>query len=132
FEIRRSTDPNSSSSIPTPTYTVDGAGGGTHTTISAAISAANGSGAPYIIIGIAPGTYTGGSNVQNITINPTPKVLFIGLQGAAKTILDAQGSFGWNLYSTSVVSSLTFKNATTGLRIASSAQEVRLGRPRVP
>jgi hypothetical protein len=41
FEIRSGSDPNNATSVPTPTYVVNGAGGGTHTTISAAMNAAN-------------------------------------------------------------------------------------------
>lgn len=53
FEVRKGSDPNDQSSIPTATYVVNGAGGATHTTISAALSAANVSNGANQIIGIA-------------------------------------------------------------------------------
>ena len=40
FELRNSSNPNDAGSIPSPTYTVNGAGGGTHTTIGAAVARA--------------------------------------------------------------------------------------------
>jgi hypothetical protein len=97
FEVRYGSDPNGHSITPTPTYLVNGAGGGTHTTISAALSAANVVNGAYQIIGIAPGVYTGAANLRDVTISSTkPKLLFIGLQGAKETIIDGgQTNFGW-------------------------------------
>lgn len=88
FEHTYSTDPSNRVSIPTPTYLVNGAGGGTHTTVGAALSAANVANGAYQIIGIAPGVYTGAANLRSgVTISSTkPKLLLIGLQGAAKTM----------------------------------------------
>jgi pectin methylesterase-like acyl-CoA thioesterase len=90
---------------------VNGAGGGTHTTISAALSAANVANGAYQIIGIAPGVYTGVPNLRDVTISSTkPKLLFIGLQGAAKTIIDGgQVNAGWMIQNSAVISSLTFR-----------------------
>jgi pectin methylesterase-like acyl-CoA thioesterase len=63
FELRRSGDPSSAASLPTANYVVDPAGGGTHTTISAAITAANVANGAFQIIAIQPATYTGSSNL---------------------------------------------------------------------
>ncbi|MCW5832236.1 MAG: hypothetical protein KIS78_07295, partial [Labilithrix sp.] len=54
FELRNSSDPNDAGSKPTPTFVVNGAGGGTHTTVSAAVAAANVQNGAYQILGIAP------------------------------------------------------------------------------
>lgn len=110
YEYTYSTDPSDSASTPTPTYIVNGAGGGTHTTLSAAHTAANSGSIQYPIIGIAAGTYTGFSNL-GISINTTKKPLIIGLEGAAKTIFD-QGS-GWYVSTTAVISSITFQRITS-------------------
>jgi hypothetical protein len=128
FEYTYSTDPSEGASMPTPTYVVNGAGGGTHTTISAALSAANVANGAYQIVGIAPGVYTGVANLRDVTISPTkPKLLFIGLQGAAKTVVDGgQVNQGWLIQNTAVISSLTFRNTLEGaLIVQSPAKEVR-------
>jgi hypothetical protein len=128
FEYVSSTDPSSASSIPTPTYTVNGAGGGTHTTISAALSAANVSNGAYQIIAIAPGVYTGAANLRDVTIQSTkPKLLFIGLEGAGKTIIDgARSNFGWLIQGTAIVSSLTFQNTLGALYVDAPGKHVGL------
>lgn len=57
FELRNSANPTSAASVPSPTFVVNAAGGGTHTSVSAAVSAAASS--AFQIVGIAPGVYTG-------------------------------------------------------------------------
>jgi len=127
FEVRRGSNPNSSSSKPTPNYTVDVAGGGTHTTISAALGAADVANGNYQIIGISPGIYTGNANARAVTVASTkPKLLFIGLQGAAKTIIDGGlANYGWVLGNSAVVSSLTFRKTWIPLYVDASGKEVR-------
>lgn len=122
FELRSSSDPTDAGSLPALTFIVNGAGGGTHTTMSAAISAAAGQSNDYPIIGIAPGTYTGSGNL-NINISSSKKLLVIGLEGAAKTIFD-NGS-GWSIYSSIVVSSLTFRRMSSWALWASLSGEAR-------
>jgi hypothetical protein len=126
FEYARGTNPASLASIPTANYTVDVAGGGTHTTIGAAVTTANVANGAYQIIGIAPGTYTGSSN-YNITIDPSkPKLLFIGLQGAGKTVVAGDLTYyGWQIQRSVVVSSLTFQNTWSALYFNASGQEGR-------
>jgi hypothetical protein len=127
FEYTYSTDPNDDASTPTPTSLVNGAGGGTHTTISAALSAANVANGAYQIVGIAPGVYTGAANLRDVTISSTkPKLLFIGLQGAKETIIDGgQTNFGWLIQNSAVISSLTFRNTQGALLVQSPSKEVR-------
>jgi hypothetical protein len=127
FEYAYSTDPGSSASSPTPTYVVDTAGGGTHTTVSAALNAADVANGAYQIIGIAPGVYTGGANLRDVTIwSNKPKLLFIGLEGAANTIIDGGWTnWGWIFQNSAVVSSLTFRNTLGALFIDSPTREVR-------
>jgi hypothetical protein len=127
FEIRNGSDPNEQSSIATSTYVVNGAGGGTHTTISAAMNAANVANGAYQIIGIAPGVYTGAANLRSVTIASTkPKLLFIGLEGAAKTIIDGgNANEGWLVKNSAVISSLTFRKTLGALSVESPATEVR-------
>lgn len=128
FEYARSSDPSSSSSIPSPNYVVDGAGGGTHTTISAAVNATNVANGAYQIIGVAPGVYTDSANLDSVSLTTSkPKLLIIGLQGAGKTIFDGNRvSYGWNIASTAVIASLTFRNTMRALYITAASQEVRL------
>lgn len=129
FEYSYSTDPSNVASTPTPTYLVDGAGGGTHTTIGAAFSAANVANGAYQIIAIAPGVYKGTANLRSgVTITSSkPKLLFIGLQGAAETIIDGeQINQGWAIQNSAVISALTFRNTATGaLYVQSPSKEVR-------
>jgi hypothetical protein len=127
FEYTYSTAPRDRASTPTPTYVVNGAGGGTHTTISAASTAANVANGAYQIIGIAPGVYTGAANLRSVTISSTkPKLLFIGLQGATKTIIDGGGNLGWLIQSSAAISSLTFRKTSRALDVGSPAKEVRI------
>lgn len=123
FEIRGGADPNVSTSVPAATYTVNGSGGGTHTTIKDAVTAAN---VDYQIIAIAPGVYTGVAN-SNITIPSTkPKLLFIGLEGAAKTIIDGGlADWGWQILNSAVISSLTFRKTWSALFVNLATAEVR-------
>lgn len=127
FELRRGSDPNSQASVPAPTYLVNGSGGGTHTTISAALNAANVANGAYQIIGIAPGVYAGPANLRNVVVPASkPKLLFIGIDGAAKTIIDGGGSnWGWIFQNSTVVSSLTFRNTLGALFVDPSASDVR-------
>jgi hypothetical protein len=129
FEYAYSTNPALSASKPTPSYVVNGAGGGTHTTVSAAVDAANVQNGAYQVIGIAPGVYTGAANTSSVYVaSNKPKLLLIGLQGAVKTIIDGGGtSSGWTFSSTAVVSSLTFRKTTRALYVqAMSTQDVHL------
>lgn len=128
FEYARSSDPSNASSLPTPNYVVNGAGGGTHTTVLGAVTAANVANGKYQIIGIAPGTYTGADNLSNVSVAPSkPTLLFIGLQGAAKTILDGTyGTYaGWSLNTSAVVSSLTFQRTQRALTVNAGTSELR-------
>jgi hypothetical protein len=127
FEVRNSADPNSSSSIPSPTYTVNGAGGGTHTTIAGALGAANVSNGQYQIIGIAAGTYSGASNLHDVSVASTkPKLLFIGLEGAGKTVIDGGlANWGWILNQSAVVASLTFQKTWVALYVDAAGKETR-------
>lgn len=127
FEVRYSSDPNSSSSTPTATYTVDGGGTGTHTNISAAISAANSNSGTYLIVGIKPGTYSGASN-YTASFSSLKKILLIGLQGASKTIIDESGntSYGFSISTAAVISSLTVKNGVNAFYIQAGTNDVRL------
>ncbi len=127
FEVRRGSDPNNAASTPTADYTVDGAGGGTHTTISAAVGAATiASGGAYQIIAVAPGLYAGSANQITLTTSK-PKFLFIGLQGAGKTVLDGvdRTSSGWDINNSAVISSLTFRNWWRALYVEAPSKEVR-------
>lgn len=128
FEVRKGSDPNLQGSVPAATYVVNGSGGGTHTTVGAAVTAANVVNGAYQIIGIAPGVYTGSANLRTgVTIASTkPKLLLIGLQGAAKTVIDGgQTNLGWLIQNAAVVSSLTFRNTKGALEVDSPASEVR-------
>ena len=128
FEYFYGTDPSNRASVPTPTYLVNGAGGGTHTTISAALASANVASGAYQIIGIAPGTYSGAANLRDVTIPATkPTLLFVGLQGAAKTIIDGGlSNYGWWIQTSAVISSLTFQKSSVAFYIDSPSAEVRL------
>lgn len=126
FEYARSSDPNDAESIPTPNYTVS-ATGGTHTTVSAAISASSVTNGAYQIIGIAPGVYTGSSNVDAVSVNTSkPKFLIIGLEGADKTIIDGEGTYyGWTVYNSTVIASLTFRKTQRALYLSAPSKDVR-------
>ncbi|HSH92580.1 MAG TPA: Ig-like domain-containing protein, partial [Roseimicrobium sp.] len=87
FEVKNATNPLSAASVPTAHYVVNPAGGGTHTTIASAISAAT---LDYKIIRVVAGTYQGTSNT-GISIT-SKKILLISASGAGKTILDAQNA----------------------------------------
>lgn len=126
FEVRGSADPNDAGSTPTPTFVVNGAGGGTHTTIGAAITASNVSNGAYQIIGIAPGVYTGSANTRVTLAAAKPKFLVIGLDGAAKTIIQGDNSdWGWNVYNSAVVASLTFRKTWLALYVDAPSKAVR-------
>lgn len=125
-ELRNSSDPSSAGSTPTPSATVSSGGGGTHTTITAAITAVNAASNAYPIIAIAAGTYTGGSNSHPIFNGSGKKYLVIGLSGAANTIIDGGAStWGFDIYNKTVIASLTIKRTWCALWVSSSASEVR-------
>jgi hypothetical protein len=122
FEIRRSSDPNVSSSTPTANFVVDGTGGGTHTTFSAAVNAANVANGAYQIIAVAPGTYS----AANLSLaSNKPKFLVIGLQGADETIVEGGSQWGWNVSNAAVIASLTFRKMTTALYVHAAGAEIR-------
>ena len=127
FEYAKSTNPSDRTSIPTPSFIVDASGGGTHTTISAAMNATSLSNGPYDIIGIAPGTYTGIENNRDVTLTTAkPKLLLIGLEGAAKTIVQGDlTGFGWLIENDAVVSSLTFQKDIVAHYVDVPSGEVR-------
>ena len=113
FEVQGGTNPNSASSTPTPSLVVNAAGGGTHTTIRAALSAVSSQTGDYVIVGIAPGVYTGTGNIGLTASSSTKKLLIIGLEGASKTVIEGTVGVtysGWDLYDTAIISSLTFRN----------------------
>lgn len=128
FEHAYGTDPNDAVSQPTPAIVVAGGGGGTHTSISAAVDAADVVNGAYQIIGIAPGVYRGAANLSSVYVTSLkPKLLLIGLEGAAKTTLDGGGvRAGWTITTpnTVVVASLTFQNVVTALSVTTVANEV--------
>ena len=127
FEYAKSTNPSDHTSIPTPSFIVDASGGGTHTTISAAMNATSLSNGPYDIIGIAPGTYTGLENNRDVKLTTAkPKLLLIGLEGAAKTIVQGDlTGFGWLIENDAVVSSLTFQKDIVAHYVDVPSGEVR-------
>ncbi|MFY0571297.1 hypothetical protein ACN28E_46735 [Archangium lansingense] len=128
FEYARSSNPQDAQSTPTPNYTVNAAGGGTHTTVTAAVTAANVTNGAYQIIAVAPGVYAGSGNVGISVASSKPKLLIIGTSGAAKTVMDGGGTTtGWVVNNSSVIASLTIRGTTRALYISNSAQqEVRL------
>lgn len=128
FEIRNGGDPNNATLLPTPTFVVDDAGGGTHLTVLDAVDAADVMNGTYQIIGIAPGVYTGAANVVGVALwSDKPKFLMIGLEGAANTIIDGGATeYGWNIYNSAVISSLTFQKTALAINVIASSCEVRL------
>ena len=128
FEIHNGGHPNNPTILPTPTFVVDGAGGGTHQTVIDAIDAADVQNGAYQIIGIAPGVYTGSANVVGVALwSDKPKFLVIGLEGAASTIIDGSGTeYGWNVYNSAVISSLTFRKTALAINVIAPSNEVRL------
>ncbi len=127
FEVRRGSNPNSASSTPTANYTVNAAGGGTHTTIGAALGAANVANGAYQIIAVAPGTYKGGANLRDVTITSAkPKLLIIGLEGAAKTVVDGElANYGWVISNSAVIASMTFQKMTVAHYVDGVGKEAR-------
>jgi hypothetical protein len=127
FEYVNSTDPSNAASTPSPTYVVNAGGGGTHTTIAAALTAANVTNGAYQIIGIAAGTYKGAANLHDVSVASTkPKLLVLGLDGAAKTIIDGErANWGWIFNQSVVVSSLTFQNTWVALYVDAAGKETR-------
>lgn len=128
FEIGNGSDPNDPMIVPTPTFVVDGTGQGTHLTVSEAIDDVDALNGAYQIIGIAPGIYTGAANVSGVFLwSYQPKVLMIGLEGAARTIIDGgTTSFGWNVQNSAVISSLTFRRMKQSIYVYAPSSEVRL------
>ncbi len=127
YEYVGSTDPANNGSTPSPTYVVNPAGGGTHTTISSAVTAANVVNGAYQIIHIVPGTYTGSGNLSVTMSSTKPKLLILGTGGAGTTVIDGGGTAtGWVINHTAVLGSLTFQNTTRALQLNSAAQTTRL------
>lgn len=113
FEYAGSTDPEDDESNPSADITVDGAGGGDYTTISGAVVAATTTNGAYQIIHIAPGVYTGSSNCTVNIASHKPRLLVIGVAGAARTVVDCAGaSSSWYVYRGAVLASLTFRRFT--------------------
>ncbi len=81
YEFVRGTDANDDISFPTPDYVVNPAGGGTHTTVSAAITAANGVTAGHRIIHVKSGTYN-----EAVSMASKP-ILLLGEQGIHPPVL---------------------------------------------
>ncbi|MBK6686377.1 MAG: hypothetical protein IPG45_18050 [Deltaproteobacteria bacterium] len=126
FEVRNSANPNSNASTPAATYTV-ASSGGTHTNISAAISAANTANGSHQIIAIQSGTWSGTSNLNQTVASTKPKLLFIGLGGAANVIMDGGGTnIGWTLANSVVLNGLTFTRTTRALYVSATGAEVRI------
>lgn len=128
FEVRNGSDPTLAGSTPTASATVNGSGGGTHTTVGAALSAVNGQSNSYPIIAIAAGTYTGSSNSHPFSFNGSGKrYLVIGLAGAANTIIDGGGTnYEFDLYNKAVIASVTIKRTLCAVWVSSSAGEIHL------
>jgi pectin methylesterase-like acyl-CoA thioesterase len=90
YEFVHGTDASDANSKPAPHYTV-AASGGTHTTITAAVTAANSAG-DYRIILIKPGTYAGG-----VTLSSRPHLL-LGEQGYTPPVVAmATGNYALQL-----------------------------------
>lgn len=90
--------------------------------------AANAVNGAYQIIGIAPGTYKGNANLRGVSVDSAkPMLLFIGLEGAAKTIIDGElkANFGWVLQQTAVVASLTLQQSSMAFYVDAPGKEVR-------
>ena len=96
FEIAKGTSPVDSAAFPSPDELVDlenGAASTTdniHSTVVAAITASGMNSDEYRIIGLRPGTYTGHGNASFNVAATRPHLLIIGLEGAAKTIIDGE------------------------------------------
>src|SRR5205085_1830955 len=71
--------------------------------------------------------YTGAANLRDVTVEASkPKILFIGLEGAGKTIIDGGlANYGWLFHTGGVVSSLTFQKVAVALAVESTTSEVR-------
>ncbi|MBK6686016.1 MAG: hypothetical protein IPG45_16200 [Deltaproteobacteria bacterium] len=127
FELRNSASPSNASSTPTANFTVDQGGGGTHTNISAAVTAANAANGAYQIVAIRPGTYVGTTNLNLSIASTKPRLLFIGTSGAASTIIDGGGTnAGWSFNIGGVVASLTFRRTTRALYLNAVSHELRV------
>ena len=119
FEVMKSSDPTNASSVPGPDFLVDADEGSSSTsdnvypTVNAAISAAGTETEGYAIIGIRPGTYTA-SGDSSFTVNANrPHLLIIGLEGAARTVLDGGGTRrGPYIYRRAALSSVTIRRTT--------------------
>ena len=124
FELAKSSDPSVAASVPTPDVLVDPVTGGSsstdniYATIAEAIAATGTDTSAYVIVGIRPGTYSVPDNGVGLRIDSfRPHLLVIGLQGAARTIIDAgrvrnQGYYhdGISLRRRAAVVSLTLRN----------------------
>ncbi len=87
YETYNASNPDDFSSLPLPTITVDGSGGGDYMTIQAAVNALN-PGSQYPILLVKSGTY-----VESATLDSSlPKLLLISEFGALSTVIDASST----------------------------------------
>ncbi|WP_050024902.1 right-handed parallel beta-helix repeat-containing protein [Verrucomicrobium sp. BvORR034] len=84
YEFIRATDANSAASKPAADYTVNPAGGGTHTTITAAITAAKAGVNDCRIILVKPGTYT-----EAMLDLSGKRIMLMGEQGASPPVISS-------------------------------------------
>ena len=128
FEHAKGTDPQDRDSIPLSDLIVDPEGGGTHLSIGDAIYWAETSNGEYQIIELRPGIYRGSGNIGHSVTASKPKLLLIGAEGAARTIVDGEGSGRFlNTLQSIVLSSLTVVRMGDGvLRTDTPDGHVRL------
>lgn len=126
FEYARGTNPQSLASIPAANVEVDAVMGGSsstdniYATIQQAYTALNSADGAYQVLGIRAGTYSGSGSNTNLTFGTSkPRLLVIGLAGAAQTVIDGLGTApGWSLSNSMVVQSLTILRTTRGLQVS--------------
>jgi hypothetical protein len=133
FEYVKSTDPQSATSIPSADFIVDPVLGGSSGTdniyekVQQAVNVTASSG--YQILAIKAGVYSGTQNT-NITIATAnkAKLLVIGVDGAAKTIIDGlETETGWTVSNAVVLESLTFDRLDVrSVYVNATSKEVRL------
>ncbi len=124
FEYAKGTDANDAASRPVPDQLVDLARGADSTTdnihndLARAAHAAFAGTDAYQIIGLRAGTYLGAGNRTLIVAANRPYLLILGLDGAAATVLDAEGESGqFSVQQRIVISSLTLANMRTSAPI---------------
>lgn len=134
FEFRGSTDPSSSSSVPTADYVVDQVNGGTsstdniYETVQEAIDKAETDGAPERVVLVKAGVYTGEGNTNVVFAGSAPTTLVIGEFGAAATVIDGLGAWpGWKIRRGAVLESMTFRRVVHWtIHVAYATSPVRL------